>query len=141
MNRKAASKAYAVFRFVTGVNFLMHGLVRLPKMQGFAEHVVGMFTDTILPSGLVTAYAYAVPVIEVAVGLLLILGLFTQVALIAGGLLMATFVFGIAMLENWQTVGTQMVYAIVFYLLLRDIHLNKFAADSNLRSWQGDNSN
>jgi len=141
MNQKAASKAYAVFRLVTGVNFFMHGVVRFPKMQGFAEHVVGSFTDTILPSGLVTAYAYAVPVIEVAVGLLLILGLFTQVALIAGGLLMATFVFGMAMLENWQTVGTQMVYAIVFYLLLRDIHLNAFAIDNRLGTTQADNTN
>ncbi|MFW5893792.1 MAG: DoxX family protein [Verrucomicrobiota bacterium] len=138
MNLKAASKAYAVFRFVTGVNFFMHGTVRLPKMQEFSTHLVEMFTDTILPSGLVVAYAYAVPVIEAAVGLLLILGLFTEPALIVGGLLMATFVFGMAMLENWGTVGTQMIYAIVFYLLLRDINLNAFAVDTKFGTKQTD---
>lgn len=138
MNRKGAARAYAILRLVTGVNFFMHGAVRLPRMQGFVEHITGMFAQTILPSGLVTAYAYAVPVIEVAIGLLLILGLFTEAVLIVGGLLMASFVFGMAILENWGTVGTQMVYAVVFYLLLRDIHLNAFALDSKFGTKQAD---
>lgn len=45
---------YALLRFVLGVNFLMHGAVRVfGDYTGFARGVVGEFSCTILPEVMV----------------------------------------------------------------------------------------
>lgn len=50
----------------------------------------------ILPFELAGYVGYALPIIEILVGLLLILGLFTRASAAVGGLLMVAFVIGIA---------------------------------------------
>jgi thiosulfate dehydrogenase [quinone] large subunit len=50
--------------------------------------------------------------------LLLIVGLWTRWTLVAGGLLMAALVFGTALRSDWEALSTQMLYAIIYYLLL-----------------------
>lgn len=50
----------------------------------------------LLPQGLATAMGYSLPFLEIAVGVLLLVGLFTRVAAAVGALLMVMFVIGIA---------------------------------------------
>ncbi len=50
----------------------------------------------ILPYDFAGYVGYALPLFEILVGLLLVAGLFTRAAAVAGGLLMLAFVFGIS---------------------------------------------
>lgn len=125
--------AFAVFRLTLGVNMLIHGLVRLPDLDGFAGGLVEGFAETPLPPFLVEAFATALPVAEAAVGALLILGLLTRWALLAGGLLITALVFGTALRQQWDTLGLQMIYALAYFLLHFFIGYNRFSMDRLFR--------
>jgi thiosulfate dehydrogenase [quinone] large subunit len=52
------------------------------------------------------------------VGLLMILGLWTSVALIAGSLLMLTLQIGTCLAQNWDVAGVQLIYVLLFFILI-----------------------
>ncbi len=121
--------AYALFRFTLGLNLLLHGLVRIGDLGGFAQGLVQGFADTVLPAALVRLFAYALVPAEAVIGALLILGLFTRAALVAGALVMAALVFGTALRQEWTTLGLQMNYALFYALLLFLSEYNGFSVD------------
>jgi thiosulfate dehydrogenase [quinone] large subunit len=69
------------------------------------------------------------PLVELAVGLLLLLGLFTRVALVVGGLTMVVLLFGTAMVEDWGAIPSQLIHAVFFAVLIQFIQYNAFAVD------------
>jgi len=120
-----SNKRLALFflRFVTGINFLMHGAVRvLGDYSGFASGMVDDFSDTFLPTFSVKLLAYTIPIIELVVGIILITGIKLRLGLVLGFLLMATLIFGMSLLQQWGVVGTQMLYlfALFFIMYLQD---------------------
>ncbi|MFC5050567.1 DoxX family membrane protein [Rubritalea spongiae] len=110
--------AYTLARIGMGINMLVHGLVRLPKLNGFVDYITGQFEKTALPSLMVKPYAYAVPFVELGIGVLLILGLLTRQTLVVAMFLMLSLIFGTCLLENWANAGSQMVYLAYFAVLL-----------------------
>ena len=125
------SLGYVTFRLTLGVNFLMHGLVRvLGDWSGFANgYIVKQFQGTFLPEVAVKAFGWSLPVIEGVIGILLILGLFTKWSLVAGALTMTSLVFGMSLIQKWAVVGSQMVYAICFFALLFTLAYNHLSLD------------
>lgn len=122
--------AYALLRFILGINILLHGLVRLPDLAGFAEGMVSNFEDTILPGPFVRVFAYALVFAEAVVGALIMVGWLTRWALVAGLLLMAALVFGTALQQNWGTLGTQMLYVLIYFVLLFLREYDAFGVDT-----------
>lgn len=122
--------AFFVARITIGINLLVHGLVRLPKLSKFAEGLTKEFSETLLPEILVSPFAYVLPFIELILGVLLVLGWKTKFASIAGGFLMAVLLFGMGMQEDWGGVGNLMVYAVFFFLLIKNLEFNRIAIDS-----------
>src|SRR5260370_22976500 len=124
--------AYAVFRFTLGINILIHGMVRIvgPGAMGFASKTEKQFTTTPLPEGLTHAFLVVLPYAELGVGILITIGLFTRWALALGGLLIAALVFGTALRSDWTTVSEQMIYAIVYYVLLANRTENRYSLDA-----------
>ena len=123
--------AYFMGRCILGINFLVHGLVRIPKLSGFAKGVTKGFEGTLLPEFMATGFAYAIPLIELILGLLLLLGLKTRNILFSSGVFMGVLIFGSGLKEDWTAIGSQMVHAIVIYLLLFHVKHNAIALDSN----------
>jgi thiosulfate dehydrogenase [quinone] large subunit len=122
--------AHGVLRLTLGVNIALHGLTRLGSGVGaFALATVAQFSGTPLPPGLVRLFATALPVVESTLGLLVLVGLWTRFALVAGGLLMTALVFGTALRSDWTTLGIQMVYAVVYFLLLAFRPRDRFSLD------------
>jgi thiosulfate dehydrogenase (quinone) large subunit len=80
----------------------------------------------------VRLFGLLLPFLETAISLLLIVGLWTRWTLIAGGLLIATLVFGTALRSEWETLGIQMLYAIIYYLLLAGRTSDYFSLDTVL---------
>ena len=125
--------AYAILRLTLGVNTLVHGLVRLPQLASFADGLVQAFAKTPLPAEVVRLFGFVLPFAETLVGLLLTLGLWTRLALVSGGLLIIALVFGTALRSDWDTLGIQMIYAAVYYLLLVSRTYDRFSINHLLR--------
>jgi thiosulfate dehydrogenase [quinone] large subunit len=88
-----------------------------------------------LPSALVLPFAYALPFMEALFGALILLGLFSAVALVLSGLLLLALTFGAIMLNDFPTVAHNTQYALVNFVLLWLIDHNGFAID-RLRRWK-----
>jgi thiosulfate dehydrogenase (quinone) large subunit len=129
--------ARALLRLTLGINLVVHGLVRLPKLAAFAAGMARDFQPTILPSPLVQAFGLVLPFAEAVVGALIAIGLFQRAALAAGGLLIAALVFGTALLQRWDTLTQQMVYAFVYAALLATLEWDRWSIDAVLRGRRG----
>lgn len=79
-------------RLITGGVWIAAGGL---KLLDPAASVRAVRAYQLLPEAIVPAVGYALPAIEVAVGLLLILGLFTRVAAVASAALFVLFIIGI----------------------------------------------
>jgi thiosulfate dehydrogenase [quinone] large subunit len=122
--------AYTLFRLFMGLNMFMHGAVRLgPNYQKFINWTQGVFANSWLPHWLVTVEASVIPVVEMTIGVLLFLGFKTRFALILGFVLMATLVFGMNVVQDWELVSRHLVYAIALYLLMHNLEFNKISID------------
>lgn len=72
---------------------LVAGLLKIGKL---GESVLAVRAYQLLPYELTSVVGYALPVIEILLGALLIAGLFTRLSGLAGALLMVAFIFGIS---------------------------------------------
>ncbi|MEM1270965.1 MAG: DoxX family protein [Bacteroidota bacterium] len=128
MSSSTQDLAYALLRVTLGVNFFVHGLVRLPDLAGFAQGVAGSFEGTLLPVALALPFAYAIPIVELIAGGLLIVGLFTKPALVVLSLLMIGLHFGMAIRQEWGVLADQLIYVFLLFLLLY-LHREAFSVD------------
>jgi thiosulfate dehydrogenase (quinone) large subunit len=125
--------AYALLRLALGVNFFGHGLVRIVTgVQKFAEGVIKGFQHSPLPEALVTPIAYAIPFLELALGIALILGFLSRAAFICGALFMSLLTFGSTMKSDFNAAGGQLLYSVVFFLLLALHAENTLSVDARL---------
>lgn len=130
MFRDHRAVAYGLMRLALGVNIFGHGFFRiLTGVGAFATGMAQGMEKSPLPHGMILAFGYCIPVIEVSVGLLLILGLFTRLALVAGSLLMIALTFGTTSIQNWNGAGTQLVYSAVFFFMLWLVEQDRYSVD------------
>jgi uncharacterized membrane protein YphA (DoxX/SURF4 family) len=80
-------------RLVTGGVWIVAGLLKLPDP---AESVRAVRAYDLLPESVVPAVGYALPVVEVVVGVCLVLGLLTRTMGVVSALLFVAFIIGIA---------------------------------------------
>ncbi len=127
--------AYGVFRLTLGINILIHGVGRIfgPGTGAFAAKTANEFADTPLPQGLIHVFLMVLPFLETILGTFITVGLLTRWALTLGGLLITALVFGTALRSDWSTAGTQMIYAITYYLLLANLTDDYFSLNTLLR--------
>ncbi len=125
--------AYALLRITMGVIFLFYGIGKF--MGGISNFVGGMnqhFSGK-LPAFMVMPFAYALPFGEVIAGLLILFGLFTRAGLVLSGLLLFGLTFGTVMLGDAPTVAHNLQYALVNFVLLWFVDLNRYSLDSLFR--------
>ncbi|WP_111707615.1 MauE/DoxX family redox-associated membrane protein [Lutibacter citreus] len=120
MSIKTNNKTLAInlLRISFGINFFFHGIVRLPNLEGFVMGMQNTFQNTFLPTILVTPMAYAIPIAELIIGLLLLINKFTRETLIATFILMNILVTGSCIAQKWDVVGLQATYIGFLFLLL-----------------------
>ena len=123
--------AYALLRIVVGVNLLMHGVSRMMAGPGmFAAKLVGQFARAPLPVWSVWSFGMVLPAIEALIGLLLLIGLRTRAALIAGSLLILVLTFGSGLVQDWPAAGLQLTYALAYAALLFLLRYNGWSVDA-----------
>jgi thiosulfate dehydrogenase (quinone) large subunit len=126
--------AYAIFRLTFGVNIMFRGVARIfvLGLDTFAAGMTKQFSATWLPAAFIDIFAHTLPWIETALGLMLILGLGTRLALIVGGLMMTCLTFGTMFLQDFNLAWLQLTYAIAFFLLLATRSWNALSLDAML---------
>ncbi|HEY4336693.1 MAG TPA: DoxX family membrane protein [Puia sp.] len=130
----ASRTAFLLARLGIGMSAFGHGLVRLPKLSAFATHMSAPFEKSMLPQTLVVPFAYILPFLEFGIGLLLLIGLFTKQALIAGAIVMILLIFGTTAVEQWQNLDSQLVHLAFFAVLLVFVdQYNSMALDRTKR--------
>jgi len=105
--------ALFILRLGLGINMLMHGLVRLPKLNAFATKMAAGFEVTFLPTALAKPFLLILPVLEFLTGLLILAGgKLGRYGLILCGLILAALLLGTTLKEDWGTAGTQLIYVL-----------------------------
>jgi thiosulfate dehydrogenase [quinone] large subunit len=127
------SLAHGLLRVGLGLNILMHGISRLPNLAGFVAHLEQTMARTWLPLPLVSATGYAIPLLETLLGGLLLLGFFLRPALVAGLLLMFVLTFGACLAQSWSVASEQLVYVLVYALLVGGLCYDCWSLDHLLR--------
>jgi thiosulfate dehydrogenase [quinone] large subunit len=125
--------AFLLLRLAIAVSMFTHGLVRLPKLNQFSTWMIGNFEKSMIPKFMILPFSYALPVAEFLIGLLLILGIFTKPALIAGGVVMIFLLSGTGMIENWEAIPSQLIHIAFFAILLSSIEYNSYSIDNFLK--------
>lgn len=126
--------AYALLRVFLGVNIALHGVSRLAAGSSvFRGQMEGQFAHSFLPHLAVVIFATALPWCEAVLGVLILFGALTRLALIGGALIMILLTFGSGVLQDWQAAGTQLIYAIAYMLLLFLLGYNQWSVDALVR--------
>ncbi len=82
-----------LLRLVLGGVILVAGAL---KVTNLGQSALAVRAYQLLPYDLAGYVGYALPIIEIVIGLMLVLGLFTRMSALLGALLMLAFVIGIA---------------------------------------------
>jgi thiosulfate dehydrogenase (quinone) large subunit len=124
--------AYSAFRITLGMNIFFHGAMRLiTGLDAWATVEAGLFTkQPVLPMWSVVAFLHVLPFVEVVLGALTFLGLFTRWALIAGSIMILLLVFGNDVRQDWNTVGNNLHYVLYYVGLIAALRYNAFALDT-----------
>lgn len=134
MRTNNRSLAYALLRISLGINFAGHGLIRIHNgAAAFAHTTAEHLAKTPLPQSLIFGFSYAIPFLEAILGLTLILGIFTRVSLTAGALFMMALTIGVTANQQWDIASQQLLYSVVFFLLLFLLEYNQVSLDTALR--------
>ena len=124
--------AYAILRLSFGANILLHGLSRVLNGQpAFLAYLNHYFEHAhLIPAGMLPVFATVLPWVETALGLLLMLGLFSRFTLIAGALVMTGLVIGTNLAQDWLVSGLQLPYCFLYYYLLIHLEQNAISLDA-----------
>jgi thiosulfate dehydrogenase [quinone] large subunit len=82
-----------------------------------------------VPNAVVSLCGYALPFVELCIGLMLVVGIFTRVALVAGVLLMTILVFGSTTIESYSIIDEQLIHAAILGVLIAFLDQNAFSVD------------
>jgi thiosulfate dehydrogenase (quinone) large subunit len=123
---------FLLLRLGIGISMFGHGMIRLTKLNAFSDWMVGSFAKSVLPAMLIRPFSLVLPFAELGIGLLLLVGLFTETAVFSGAVLMLVLIFGTTMVENWEALPSQLIHLAYFGLLLQFIASNTWAIDKIL---------
>jgi len=124
---------YFILRLSLGIDMLMHYVVRTWGIsQDFVPVTEKMFVGNLLPMSWVHYFLTYLPYFEGVLGVLLIIGLWSRLALTAEGLLVTVLLFGTALRSDWTVVSHQMIYLLFVFILLAVEDYDYFSVDSLL---------
>lgn len=127
--------AYVTFRVCFGIDIFLHGVLRFGgNYQKFIDGTMQRFVDSPLPPWSVNIFAHIIPIVEAPIGFCLIIGLWTQLMGVLGSAFMMLLIFGMAVLEKWETVAIQIPYVLFYFVILFLLEYNGYSVDKRLRS-------
>jgi len=122
--------AYLLLRVTIGVNLFLHGVARLigdPAV--FRAYLETQMQGAPVPAAIVHLVAAVLPWGEAVVGLLLLLGAWTTIVLLAAGLQLLLLQIGACLAQRWDAAGTQLLYVLILCILLAHGDRNRYSID------------
>lgn len=96
----------------------MNGLNKFIVGTGlFVDNMSGMFAETWLPVGLVTAFLTLIPVVEVMTGAMMLIGIYTHFAAYAASFFFGMLIFGHVVAGDTSVVAGMLIYIFAALLL------------------------
>lgn len=121
--------AYHTTRIAIGLSILVHGAVRFPKLNFFAQSHLSMFAHTFIAGWPTLLVCYAIPFLEAGTGVLILIGgKFSRYGYTLGIATMGILMFGVSLAEKFDLLISMLLHIIVFYFLL----INKQTKDAVL---------
>ncbi|HEX3473266.1 MAG TPA: DoxX family protein [Silvibacterium sp.] len=134
-DHKDITVAYLLLRVTIGVNICVHGISRIiGGPSAFAHSLVTPFQKTPLPAWAVLGFGLVLPWLEAILGLLVLTGLRTRMALISASILLIVLTFGSTLRQDWESAGLQLIYASINAALLAFLNKNTYSLDALLSS-------
>ena len=122
---------YLIMRLLLGLNLFMHGFMRyLTGVSNWEQPTAELFVGTFLPEQFVHTVLYIIPAVELTLGTLLLIGLFTRWAVLGSVVLFFVLAFGHGVRQNWTGIHLIMHYTIYFWILLALQKQNWLALDN-----------
>ena len=87
-------------RIPLGLYFLLAGRLKFENLQAFVNNVKEY---KVLPADLAILYGVVVPYVEVAVGVLLIIGFFTTITSVVSSLLLISYIYAVGIFPPGQS--------------------------------------
>jgi len=126
--------AYVLLRITIGVVFLFYGIGKFTMGRAvLVNGLVQQFAKTPLPPGLVRVFGNVIPFAEVILGLCVLFGVFTTIALALMGILLIALTFGMVLVPNPSIVANNLIYCVIVFLLLYLAEYNTFSLE---RLWK-----
>jgi 2-dehydropantoate 2-reductase len=94
--------------------------VSTESVESLAVHLLSLvpaFQKTLLPAWTLLGFGLILPWLEAILGLLILIGLRTGIALIAGSSLLIVLTFGSTLRQDWESAGLQLIYAFIYAVL------------------------
>jgi thiosulfate dehydrogenase (quinone) large subunit len=123
------STAYVILRVTMGLNMLFHGLPRIGHLAQFVDGVVKSFGKTPLPPMLIAPYAYAIPFVEIVLGILILAGAGLRYVLPLSAIYIMTLMVGTLFRADYLVVSEQLGYTLLFVLLIAGRSYDRFSYD------------
>lgn len=106
-------------RLFVGVIFLVAGVSKvIGGYMGFVDTLTSMFAGTWLPQVVVSPVAYALPAVEILLGIVLLIGVWSDKFLLVSGLIFILSAAGSMILGKGEIVAYNAVYLLVTTLAL-----------------------
>ncbi len=105
-----------LMRLALGVLFFFAALGKFMApggIGGVAQKMQETFASTLLPGFLVVPYVHVLPFVELAVGILILLGLCTRWAFFVSGLLLVSLAFGMMVQQQHAIVASNLTYVLM----------------------------
>ena len=100
------------------LSLLGHGLVRIPKLAFFASNMAADMEHSVFPVAILTIMGYVIPVAELFLGILLLVGIKLRYTIYGSLTLMGILIIGSSSVENWGAIQAQLIHSIYLGLVL-----------------------
>lgn len=120
---------YTLLRVGIGVSLVSHAVPALLHLPRFVAQVRAMFDPIGLPAWAVVPVAWLIPPVEVALGLLMVLGVWTRLVVAASAGWVILILAGSNVLQKPELVLPGLAYLVVYFLLLQFHELNDVSLD------------
>ena len=83
------------------------------------------------------SYASALSVVKIIIGFCVLFGFGSRYVYVVGLMLIASLTFGAALRQDWDSAGLQLIYALLYAILLASREYNVISVDGWLAPLQG----
>ncbi len=129
MNHLRNDLATLLLRLVIGLLFLIAGINKLLDVDAFSTYIHGQFDETILGGPMLSLFIMLLPLAETALGAMLVMGIFTDVACVGTGFTLLILFLGKLVIRDYATCSQIALYAFLLVVLLRSLDDNRISID------------